>query len=253
MSNEAELWLRAAAIRPAFPLDHIDVWQICLDAPESVVDSQSVLAPDEIARAERFHFTRDRQHFVRCRSAAREILGRYLEIPAQEIRFSYEANGKPQIVEDQNARQLRFNISHSSGLALIAAVSGRSIGVDVEKIRLDVEYLDLAERFFSANEYRALSALSKNHLARAFFACWTRKEAFIKASGDGLSFPLSEFSVSIDPDAPAILREVRTDPRAISRWSLFNLEPREGYIGALAVEGASRPIERWRFDLDAQC
>ncbi len=247
MSNEAEPW-RAAPVQPPFPVDRIDVWQICLDAPESAVDLQEVLARDEIGRAERFHFTRDRQHFVRCRSAVREILGRYLGIPAQDIRFSYEANGKPQVVEDQNPQQLRFNISHSSGLAVIAVASVRAIGVDVEKIRPDVEYLELAERFFSTNEYKALSALPSNQLARAFFACWTRKEAFIKACGDGLSFPLSEFSVSIDPDAPATLQEVRTDPRAATRWSLANLEPREGFIGALAVEGPPQPTERWFFN-----
>ncbi len=251
MSNEAEAW-RAARVRPAFPVDRVDVWQICLDAPESEVHLQEVLARDEIVRAKRFHFTRDRQHFVRCRSAVREILGRYLEIPAREIRFTYEANGKPQVVEDQNPRQLRFNISHSADLAVIAVVAGRAIGVDVEKVKPDVEYLELAERFFSRNEYQALSAVPSNQLGRAFFACWTRKEAFIKACGDGLSFPLSEFSVSIYPDAPATLNEVRADPKAAIRWSLFNLRPREGFIGALAVEGPPQPIERWRFDLDAE-
>jgi len=251
MNNEAEPW-RAAPVRLTFPFDHIEVWRICLSACESSTGGRSVLSSDEIARAERFHFTRDRQHFVRCRSAVREILGRYLGIPAQDIRFSYEANGKPQVVEDQNPQQLRFNISHSSGLAVIAVASVRAIGVDVEKIRPDVEYLELAERFFSTNEYQALSAMPSNQLARAFFACWTRKEAFIKACGDGLSFPLSEFSVSIDPDAPATLQEVRTDPRAATRWSLLSLEPQEGFIGALAVEGPAQTIEQWRFDLDAE-
>jgi 4'-phosphopantetheinyl transferase len=247
MTNEAEPW-RAAPVRLTFPFDHIEVWRICLSACESSTGGRSVLSSDEIARAERFHFTHDRQHFVRCRSTVREILGRYLGIPAQDIRFSYEANGKPQIVEDQNPRQLRFNISHSSDLAVMAVVAGRAIGVDVEKIRPDVEYLELAERFFSTNEYKALSALPSKQLSRAFFACWTRKEAFIKACGDGLSFPLSEFSVSIDPDAPAALQEVRADPRAATRWSLANLEPREGFIGALAVEGPAQPTERWFFN-----
>jgi 4'-phosphopantetheinyl transferase len=251
MNSEAEPW-RTAPVRLTLPFDHIEVWRICLSAGESSTGGRSVLSSDEIARAERFHFTRDRQHFVRCRSAVREILGRYLGIPARDIRYSYEAKGKPQVVEDQNPQQLRFNISHSSGLAVIAVASVRAIGVDVEKIRPDVEYLELAERFFSTNEYKALSALPSNQLARAFLACWTRKEAFIKACGDGLSFSLSEFSVSIDPDAPATLQEVRTDPRAATRWSLANLEPREGFIGALAVEGPPQPIEQWRFDLDAE-
>jgi 4'-phosphopantetheinyl transferase len=252
MSNLENVW-RASPVRPAVPLDHIDVWQICLDVPESDADPHNFLASDEMWRAERFHFARDRQRFVRCRSAAREILGRYLEVPPQNIRFIYETNGKPQITDDQNQRQLRFNISHSSGLAVMAVVSGRAIGVDVEKIKSNVEYLDLAKRFFSTNEYRKLSAMPTNRLARAFFACWTRKEAFIKACGEGLSFPLSEFSVSIDPDAPATLQDVRTDPGAAARWSLINLEPREGYIGALAVEGPAQPIERWCFNLDAEC
>src|SRR5947208_16413163 len=150
MSNEAEPW-RAAPVQPPFPVDRIDVWQICLDAPESAVDLQEVLARDEIGRAERFHFTRDRQHFVRCRSAVREILGRYLGIPAQDIHFSYEANGKPQVVEDQNPQQLRFNISHSSGLAVIAVASVRANGVEVVKIWPVEEYRYMDVRVFTTN------------------------------------------------------------------------------------------------------
>src|SRR5437899_11738874 len=122
MSNEAEPW-RAAPVQPPFPVARVDVWQIGLDAPESAVDLQEVLARDEIGRAERFHFTRDRQHFVRCRSAVREILGRYLGIPAQDIRFSYEANGKPQAVEDKHAQELTLNICHASEYADIVVAS----------------------------------------------------------------------------------------------------------------------------------
>jgi len=224
------------------PSEHIDVWRIHLLPHRSHDVSESVLSPDEIARAQRFRFARDRQRFVECRSAIREILGRYLKIAAQEIRFRHEANGKPEIIETQNPQRLRFNISHSSDLAVMAVVAGSAIGTDIEKIRPDVECLQLAKRFFSEREFRTLQSLPADEKQRAFFACWTRKEAFIKAIGDGLSFPLSGFSVSVMPDAPAELQEVEEDSSAISRWALMNLELEGGYIGALAVEGSARQV-----------
>jgi 4'-phosphopantetheinyl transferase len=237
-----------APVRAPFPSDHVDVWRVRLLPHRSQAGAESVLSPDEIARAERFRFARDRQRFVECRSIVRRILGRYLEIPAQEIGFRYEASGKPEITENQNPQRLRFNISHSLDLAVIAVVAGLAIGVDIEKIRPEVECLELAQRFFSEKEYQTLLRLPATDKQRAFFACWTRKEAFIKARGEGLSLPLSGFSVSVIPDAKAELQEVESDPSTISRWALMNLEPGEGYIGALAVEGSARRIHFCRFD-----
>jgi 4'-phosphopantetheinyl transferase len=250
MKNETRLRGDARVGWP-WPSEHIDVWRIQFLPHRSYDVSESVLSSDEIARAQRFRCARDRQRFVECRSAIREILGRYLKIAAQEIRFRHEANGKPEIVETQNPQRLRFNISHSSDLAVMAVVAGSAIGVDIEKIRPAVECLQLAKRFFSEKEFRTLQSLPADEKRRAFFACWTRKEAFIKAIGEGLSFPLSGFSVSVMPDAPAELQEVEEDSSAISRWALMNLELEGGYIGALAVEGSARQL---RFcSLDDAC
>jgi 4'-phosphopantetheinyl transferase len=247
MENETSPRGTASMVQ-LLPCDQVDVWRIHLMPRRSASGKDSVLSPDEIARAERFRFARDRQGFVECRSAVREILGRYLAIPAREVSFRYEANGKPEITDDRNPWQLRFNISHSSDLAVIAVVAESAIGVDIEKIRPDVECLQLAKRFFSEKEYRKLLSLPAAEKPRAFFACWTRKEAFIKAIGKGLSFGLSGFSVSVVPDAAAELEEVESDPTAISRWALMNLEPEDEYVGALAIEGTARRIKSCRFD-----
>jgi len=162
-----------------------------------------------------------------------------------EIRFRYEKNRKPEIVYAQNSDGLRFNVSHSLGLAVIVVSLGRAVGVDIEKVNPKLEYLEIARRFFSEREYQALIALSPSERQRAFFACWTRKEAFLKATGVGLSYSLSEFSVSIAPDGPAAIEEVKADPSAVGHWSLANLGPENGYEGTLAFERAPCRIERW--------
>jgi 4'-phosphopantetheinyl transferase len=148
------------------------------------------------------------------------LLGRYLETPPAEIRFQYENNGKPEIALPHACRDLRFNVSDSGGLALTAVGSGSAMGVDIEKVRPLPDFLDIATQFFSAREVQAILALSENKRQEAFFACWTRKEAFLKATGIGLSYPLAGFSVSVDPDGPAELLEVKGDPNAVTHWSL---------------------------------
>jgi len=163
----------------------------------------------------------------------------------EEIRFRYEKNGKPEIVYAQNPDGLRFNVSHSLGLAVIVVSLGRAVGVDIEKVSPKLEYLEIARRFFSEREYQALIALPPSEQQQAFFVCWTRKEGFLKAIGVGLAYSLSEFSVSIAPDAPAAIEEVKADPNAVLHWSLANLRPEDGYEGTLAFERAPCRIERW--------
>lgn len=245
MSNEAGLW-QAAPIGLTFPSDRIDIWRLCLDSLESPEpDFSGILSPDESARASRFHFEDDRKRFVRCRIGLRTLLGSYLDIPPAEIRFRHGSNGKPEIADLEDSRGLRFNVANSHSLALIAFSSGRAIGVDIEQVRPALQYVEIARRFFSVREVQALFALPANKRQQAFFACWTRKEAFLKATGKGLSYPLSEFSVSVDPDGPAELREVGGNPDAVTHWSLADVRPAEGYVGTLAFEGAPCRIERW--------
>jgi 4'-phosphopantetheinyl transferase len=225
----------------SFPVNRVDVWRVSLASASDEEDKANVLSSDEIARANRFHFEKDRLHFVRCRAALRRLLGRYLAIPAAEVRFEYLTNGKPQLAADQNQRSLQFNVSHSAGLALIAFGTERGLGVDIEKIRADVDTAALSERFFSLRERAGLKQLPEQSRVAGFFACWTRKEAFLKATGEGLSFPLADFSVSTHPERDAELEEIQGSAEVGKQWFLADLAVSPEYRAALALQ--SNPCE----------
>jgi 4'-phosphopantetheinyl transferase len=181
------------------------------------------------------------------------LLGRYLETPPAEIRFQYENHGKPEIDLPRACRDLRFNFSDSGGLALIAVTSGSAIGVDIEKVRHLPDFLDIATRFFSPREIEAILALSENKRQEAFFTCWTRKEAYLKATGIGLLRSLSDFSVAVDPDEVAELCEVKGNRDNASHWFLTDVLPGEGFRGALACEGGRCRIAQWIFGPPCAC
>jgi 4'-phosphopantetheinyl transferase len=246
MTCESEAW-KSAPVGLALSPDRIDIWRVCLD-PGELPPHDLILSRDEAARASRLHFEHDRRRFVNCRTALRIILGRYLDTHPAEVRFQYEKNGKPELASSQNSCDLRFNVSHSGEWALIAITSGRALGVDIEKVRPMSNHLEIAGRFFSARELEEILAVSEPRRQDAFFACWTRKEAFLKAIGAGLSYPLSKFSVSVDPDEPAGLGQVGDGIQTDSRWHLADLRPAEGYRGALAWEGVCCRLDHWTFD-----
>jgi 4'-phosphopantetheinyl transferase len=229
--------------RPALSISHLQVWQLRLDddgLSQAIAGISrapgGLLSADELSRAERFHFEKDRIRFTRCRSALRLLLSRFLDVPPEKIRFSYTTNGKPEVSEDQNPQSLRFNLSHSDNMAVIAVGVGSAIGVDIERMRDHVNTVDLAERFFSAREREALRSLPENLRFQAFYACWARKEAFLKANGEGLSFPLSDFSVSVHPQMPPRIQEIKGNANAALNWSLIDLTLAEGFRSAVAVE-----------------
>lgn len=217
----------------------VHVWRARLDEPaESVTALQEnflrTLDDDERVRASRFHFEKDRRRFVLARGFLRALLARYLQTTPEEVSFSYGPYGKPALSGERES--LRFNASHSHELALFAFVQEHEIGVDVEYIKRDLMTEEIAQHFFSAAEIRSLSTLPEAEKTAAFFRCWTRKEAYIKAFGSGLSHPLDKFDVTLAPGEPARLLRDHLDPTAAARWSMFNLEL-EDYAGALAVEG----------------
>jgi 4'-phosphopantetheinyl transferase len=228
---------------PDLSSDHVDVWRVRLDEPVEMTLTPSILSSDELTRASRYHFEKDRLHFARCRSALRFLLSRYVGISAAEISFEYQPSGKPELPAQQNPRQLRFNVSHSAGLALIAVSAGHRVGIDIEEIRADVDITILAERFFSDRERAGLRALPDHLRLPAFFACWTRKESFLKATGDGLSFPLADFSVATHPDLDPALEEIRGNTEARRQWLLADLNVIEGYRATLALEGSYSRLE----------
>jgi 4'-phosphopantetheinyl transferase len=233
---------------PDLSSDHVDVWRVWLDEPVEITPTPSILSSDELTRASRFHFEKDRLHFARCRSALRFLLSRYVGISAAEIRFEYQPSGKPEVAAQQNPCRLRFNVSHSAGLALIAVSAGHRVGIDIEKIRADVDITTLAERFFSDRERAGLRALPDHLRLPAFFACWTRKESFLKATGDGLSFPLADFSVATHPDLDPAVEEIRGNTEARRQWFLADLSVVEGYRATVALERSYSRLEAYAWN-----
>jgi len=162
------------------------------------------LVPDERQRAERFRFERDRRRFIVAHGVLRDILGRYLKCSPAQVSFSYNQYGKPALAQESEAIGLRFNMSHSHEVALYALTRAREVGVDVELLREDFASLEIAERFFSRSEVALLNSLAPELRTDGFFNCWTRKEAYIKALGEGLSHPLDRFAVSLAPGSQRV-------------------------------------------------
>jgi 4'-phosphopantetheinyl transferase len=204
------------------------------------------LSPDERRRAAAFHFERDRRRFAAARGILRELLGRYLGVDSSALVFVYGSHGKPALASPWEG--LRFNVSHSGGLALFAFATGQDVGVDIEQERPLPEMDSIAERHFSPLENAALQLLAEPERRRAFFRCWTRKEAFIKAIGDGLSHALDSFDVTVAASEPARLLRVAGEPDASRRFRLEGLEPAHGFAAALAALG--RPARVVCFGLD---
>ncbi|HMR63550.1 MAG TPA: 4'-phosphopantetheinyl transferase superfamily protein [Anaerolineae bacterium] len=225
----------------------LHVWCAVLDQPDYIVTRLAqLLSIDEQARASRFVFEKDRRHFTVGRGILRQILARYLPVAPAYLRFNYSPYGKPALDE---SFQLSFNLSHSHGLAVYAVTRRRKVGIDLERVRPLEDMTGLARRFFSPAEFEALSSLSALDEPVGFFSAWTRKEAYVKAVGSGLSHPLHEFDVSLTPDRPAELLYVKNDPGASKRWSLASLQPALGYIGALCLEAHDCQTTFWRFSL----
>ena len=228
--------------------DEVHVWRATLDpAPSRGEIFWPTLAADEKARADRFHFAKDRHHFIVARGTLRAILGRYLNRVPECVPIAYGARGKPTLAGEVDRDAICFNLSHSHGIALYAVARGREIGIDIERIRSDVAVAEIAERFFSRQEVAMLQGLSSDVQREAFFRCWTRKEAYIKARGEGLSLPLDQFDVSLAPGEPAALLGTRPEASEASHWSLKNLDPFPGYAAALAVEGRGCSIACWQW------
>lgn len=219
----------------------IHLWRVHLDrAQPFLAQLQATLTPDERGRAKRYFFERDRNNFIAARGVLRDLLGKYLARAAREIEFEYGPRGKPSLPAMTFGSPIRFNAAHSHGLALFAFAQGHDLGVDVELVRPDFGGDEIAERYFAPQEVEELRLLSPSLHAEAFFLCWTRKEAYIKARGEGLGIPLDSFHVSLTPGQPERLHS--TDS---FRWKLVSLRPDPQYVGALVVEVGEWQIKLW--------
>jgi 4'-phosphopantetheinyl transferase len=237
------------AAAPRFPEvagDEVHVWRFSIEPPPGrLLELERSLSADELERAGRYQFEPGRAHFVAARGSLREILARYLQVSAGCLGFRYSSYGKPELSAEHAASEIRFSLSHSGQMGLLAVGRGRSLGVDIERIRTVVDDDRIARRFFSPAEVEGLSSVPDSMRKQAFFNCWTRKEACIKAWGEGLSRPLDQFDVSVIPGEPARLTGTRPDPNEAARWSLRHLDPAPGYAAALAVRGMIGKLCCW--------
>ena len=227
--------------------DEVHVWRVVLDRlSQNIPALWHTLQEDEHIRAERFAFPTDRNHFIAARGMLRAILSRYTAIAPEKLRFRYSSYGKPFLDCEVDAAPICFNLSHSYGVALYAMTQGRKVGVDIEHVRYNIDIMTLASAYFSAHEFRSLRELPVDLRHEAFFTCWTRKEAYIKARGEGLSYPLDQFDVSLQPGDPVAILQNYSDPSETLRWVLYHLAPGFGYIGAVAVEGQECCVQQWQ-------
>lgn len=223
----------------------VDVWRIDLRrfslkeesrTRSAGIPSTKVLSEDEAERAARFRFDADRDAFACTRAALRTLVGERLGVAPADVRFTYAPKGKP------GAEGVSFNVSHSGDMALIGLTASRRLGVDVELMRPDVEMKTLARRFFSAAENAVLEGLDGDALVRGFYGCWTRKESFVKALGEGLSFDLDRVEVAVPPE-PARVVSVDGDPAAGAAWTMADVDAGEGYAGAVVVDAPAAQLQ----------
>ena len=216
--------------------DGLHVWSACLGRREAdYAAGLGMLSGDERARSAQFHFERDRKEFVARRSLLRAILGHYLKVAPEQITLTYEERGKPRLSGPAGAAPLHFNFSHSRGLAVCAVSRFAPLGVDVERLRLMPEMAEIGATFCSAQENALLKAAPPEKKLEVFFSIWTRKEAYLKATGEGIAGALAQLDCSQPPPG----------------WSLHALSPAPGFVGALACAGSGARLFCWRWERPA--
>jgi 4'-phosphopantetheinyl transferase len=233
------------------PEDDVHLWLASLQQPGEVFSHLAgVLSPTEQGRANRFHFERDRRRFMTGRGILRILLSRYLEIEPAQVQFRYGPRRKPFLLEEQGASGLRFNLAHSNELALYSFTGRGEVGVDLEYMLRVADLSQVASHSFSRAEQAALQALPESQKVEGFYTCWTCKEAYLKALGDGLARPLDQFDVSFTPGEPSRLLRVEDDPLEVDRWWIEAFSPAAGYTAALAVEAPARVVSSWEWSAD---
>lgn len=236
---------RAVAPVPELSPGEIHIWSIRLDPPPETVERLGrALAADEWERANRFRFDKHRRQYVVGRGALRALIAAYGGIRPEAVRFRYGDRGKPYVIHPES--DLELNLSNSDEMALVGFVRGVEIGVDIEFLKPMPDCEQIAERFFSASERDVLRELPADRKEEAFFNCWTRKEAYLKAVGTGLAVPLDSFDVTLAPGAPPRMLTLEGSAERAARWFFQHFRPAEHYIGALAIEGSPPEGGEWR-------
>ncbi len=244
--DDTEAWPRAEPRAVAATASAgVDLWLSSLDVPAPErARLHALLDRDEAERAARFHDPPHGQRFTVAHGRLREIVGAYADTAPESLAFAHGARGKPHLAH--GAAALEFNLSHAQHLGLIGVARGAAIGVDIEVMRPMAEMADIAQRNFAPAEFDEWRRLPAEQRAAGFFACWTRKEAVIKATGDGLSMPLDGFAVSVHPAQPARLLEIHGSAEAAAQWTLQSFRPVDGVFAAVALRRPHAACRRYR-------
>jgi len=246
-------WLQVPAqwpVSPGWQPGTVDVLAATLDVGfEALGCLRATLAATELRRAGRFHFPHHRDRFIAARGLLRTVLGRCLGADARNLEFAYGHHGKPELAGAFSDCELRFNLAHCENLALIALTRGRKIGVDLERIRILPGMGELVDRFFSPRENALFQTLPAAQQTEAFFNLWTRKEAWLKATGEGISRYLGQVEVTFSPGETAQLVSLPGCIAPQGQWSLCDLRPTKEFAAAIAVEGQIGMLHRWDWDL----
>ena len=233
-------WVPATA-PPALTYNEVHVWRACLDLSSDVRERlQSTLNSDENTRVEKLLIEKAREHFVGARGILRELLGAYLGVAGGKVAFRYGPEGKPSLSPEHNSK-ISFNVSHSNGMGLFAFADDCEIGVDIEYVKPDFRGMEIASRFFSEEESAALAKLPPEQQDEAFFGCWTKKEAYVKAHGQGLGIPLDSFTVEFSK-SKQVLRD-----EGGARWSCYALEAAPGFAAAVVAAGEDWRLKCWEW------
>jgi 4'-phosphopantetheinyl transferase len=228
--------------------EDIHIWRASLDLPSKrVQEINKNLSSDERLRAELFCFERDRNRFIAARGILRQILTCYLSVEPSAIRFCYEKNGKPRLQNTICKTGIQFNLSHSEGLALYVFSRGHEVGVDVEFMREISEMEQIVEQFFSVSERNFFGRLPTRKKQETFFNWWTRKEAFAKAIGEGLSYPLGSFDATLADGNTLESSGISEDSDERPRWSMLDVRPAEEFAGAVVVGGNGWNVQSWQW------
>ena len=225
----------------------VDVWRSRIDLSAAKIDEyRATLSDDELKRAEQFTFPNKQEEYVVTRGLLRSALALVLKQDPGSFNFNYSESKKPYLKTEVDRQPIAFNVSHSHGQALVAISLGRKLGVDIEKIRPEVEFEKLASRFFSSAEHKALMECAQAERVAAFFATWTRKEAFVKAVGKGIAFGLSEFDVNVDANAPPKMLSTRWDANDVGNWHMASIESVNSHMATVVADGSAFQLRLWQ-------
>jgi 4'-phosphopantetheinyl transferase len=241
--SETVLWSPTTA-RTELSSNEVHIWRAFLDIDSAIRQRLvALLSNQERERASRYFFARDRNRFTVARAILRQLLGRYLGERPQDVVLETLSYGKPILASTARVPNLHFNVSHSHEFALFAFCLEHEVGIDIEKIRPQVAFEGIDSHYFSTKERAELETLSRDLRPEGLFLCWTRKEAYVKARGEGLKIPLEGFSVSLTPGQPVVLRS--SDEQ---RWSVYSLVPTPGFAAALVAEGRDHRLQFWEWN-----